>query len=129
MPVSPGREVGGVAEEAVGPPDDDVRRAGRDHEAAPRARVLLDGSGSAHRLDREVPAAALLGPAPAEDGLREVALRLDRLRATGATGPVASGHALQRSDPSRGRVATPALGEAQYQFLAWEWAHAPQGVP
>ncbi len=65
VPVPPRREVGGVAEHAVGTPGHEVRDAGSDLEAAARAEVGLHGLRLGHGLDVPFAPAAHLGAPPA----------------------------------------------------------------
>src|SRR5690606_41844271 len=70
VPMAAGREVAILAEEAVGAPGDDARRAARDAETASGAHVLLDGGCGTLRLHVPQPVAARLGVLhPAEDAL------------------------------------------------------------
>ena len=64
VPVSPGSEVGGVAEHSVGPPGDEVRDPGRHVEAAPGADVRLHRLRLGDGLDVPLATVAQLGATP-----------------------------------------------------------------
>ncbi|GAA1832457.1 hypothetical protein GCM10009750_15680 [Agromyces salentinus] len=126
-----GREVGRVAEDAVGSPDDHMRDAWRHVLPASWADVGLDGLGFGHGLDVPLASAPGLGSAPAGTQAFDVefGVRLTRLgRAT--MGSVRARHASKSRTGdgiARHRRCPGAVG--QYQPTDSEWAQAPQGVP
>ena len=129
MPVPPVGQVGGVTEYPIAAPRHDMRRSRHDLEGTAGAQVCFSRLVGRNRL--HVPQAVptnLAATPPREQVIETDGFVVVLLPGFAASGSIAARHASSlKCGPATARQVLPA--GTQYQPEAWDFCHAPHGVP